>query len=78
MFSRGTRFFRFDPTNRLHLLGRSPPDDKSWVCAATSANPDLSHLEDNYSTLLRSLIDDFPDVLTPKLGLTTLLQYDIE
>ena len=74
----GHAFFRFDPTNRLHLLGRSPPDDKSWVCAATSANPDLSHLEDNYSTLLRSLIDDFPDVLTPRLGLTTLLQYDIE
>jgi hypothetical protein len=40
--------------------------------------PDLSHLAPPLVTSVSQVIDEFPDVLTPRLGLTTLLEYDIE
>jgi hypothetical protein len=45
---------------------------------STEGHPDLSHLTQSLVNSVLEVIDEFPDVLTPKLGLTTLLEYDIE
>jgi hypothetical protein len=39
---------------------------------------DLSHLAPPLVNSVLQVINEFPDVLTPRLGLTTLLKYDIE
>jgi hypothetical protein len=48
------------------------------ICASADIGPDLSHLTPSLSESLLQVINQFTDVLTPKLGLTTLLEYDIE
>jgi hypothetical protein len=40
--------------------------------------PDLSHLARTDAGCITAVVEDFPDVLTPKLGLTHLLEYDIQ
>jgi hypothetical protein len=60
------------------LIGRAPPLDSLSVCASMPTVPDLSHLAPPLVNSVSQMIDEFPDVLTPRLGLTTLLEYDIE
>jgi hypothetical protein len=45
---------------------------------STETCPDLSHLTQSSANSVLEVIDEFSDVLTPILGLTTLLEYDIE
>jgi hypothetical protein len=75
---RGFAFFRFDPTNKLSLVGRRSASDLPKICLSAENGPDLSHLAGPLSERVSAVIDEFPDVLTPRLGLTTLLEYDIE
>jgi hypothetical protein len=74
----GFAFFRFDPTNKLPLVRRNHVPDPPSVFAAADDRPDLSHLAHLSRDSVLNIIDEFADVLTPRLGLTTLLQYDIE
>jgi hypothetical protein len=74
----GRAFFRFDPDNKLPLIGRTPPLDSPSVCTSMQTCPDLSHLPQSSLSSVLEVIDKFPDVLTSRLGLTTLLEYDIE
>jgi hypothetical protein len=46
--------------------------------ASAENGPDRSHLADPLSERVSAVTDEFPDVLTPKLGLATFLEYDIE
>jgi hypothetical protein len=75
---KGCAFFRFDPDNRLPLIGRASPLDSPSVCASMQTVADLSHLAPPLVVSVLQVIEEFPDVLMPRLGLTTLLEYDIE
>jgi hypothetical protein len=73
----GFAYFKFDPVNKLSISHQvNPPVPR--ICASANIGPDLSHLTPLLSELLLQVINQFTDVLTPKLGLTTLLEYDIE
>jgi hypothetical protein len=74
----GSDFFRFDPDNKLPLIGRASALDSPSICTSTQTGPDLSHLTPPLVNSVLEVIDEFPDVLTPRLGPTTLLEYDIE
>lgn len=74
----GFAFFRFDPENKLPLIGRTPALDSPSVCMSMETCPDLSHLTQSSANSVLKVIDEFSDVLTPRLGLTTPLEYDIE
>jgi hypothetical protein len=62
----------------LYLVGCRSVSDLPKICLTAENGPDLSHLADPLSERVSAVIDEFPDVLTPRLGLTTLLEYDIE
>jgi hypothetical protein len=74
----GRGFFRLHSDNKLPLIGRTPPPDSPSVCTSMQTCPDLSHLVQSSLSSVLEVIDEFPDVLTSRLGLTTLLEYDIE
>jgi hypothetical protein len=74
----GFVFFRFDPFNKLPLVGRTLDSKSDRVCATVKSGPDLSHLTSPLSDHVAAIIGEFPDVLTPRLGLTKLLEYDIQ
>jgi hypothetical protein len=74
----GSAFFRFDPDIKLPWIGRASALDSPSVCTSMQICPDLSHLTLSLVNSVLEVIDEFPDVLTPRLGLTTLLEYDIE
>jgi hypothetical protein len=73
----GFAFFRFDPLNKLPLIGRRFPLDSPRVCLPVEFSPDLSHLPPPLLGSVSQLIHGF-SLVTSKLGLTTLLQYDIQ
>jgi hypothetical protein len=78
---KGEFYFQFDPksvfrmakpqrTNfRLQSLIQEPKEKQQGIV--------LDHLTTNQSERLRVVVNKYPDVLTPKLGLTHLIQYDI-
>jgi hypothetical protein len=74
----GSASFRFDPCNKFLLIGRDFRPTATEVCAVTDPVPDLSHLARIDADCVARVIENFPDVLTPKLGLTHLLEYDIQ
>jgi hypothetical protein len=74
----GSAFFRFDPCNKFPLIGHDFRPTATEVCAVTDPVPNLSHLARTDPDRISAVIEDFPDVLTPKLGLTHLLEYDIQ
>jgi hypothetical protein len=74
----GSAFFRFDPCNKLPLIGRDFRPTATEVCAVTDSVPDFSHLARTDAGCISAVVEDFPDVLTPKLGLTHLLEHDIQ
>jgi hypothetical protein len=60
------------------LVRRRSASDLPKICLSAENGPDLSHLADPLSERVSAFIDEFPDVLTPRLDLTTLLEYDTE
>jgi hypothetical protein len=74
----GFAYFRFDPVNKLPLIRRRVNPHVPRICASAEIGPDLSHLTPPLSDSLLQVINQFTNVLTPKLGLTTLLEFDIE
>jgi hypothetical protein len=74
----GLSSFRFDPTNKLPLVGCKIPADFGSACTTQTTSPNLSHLYGPLFHQISAIIAEFSDVLTSKLGLTRLLEYDIQ
>jgi hypothetical protein len=74
----GFAYFKFNSVNKLSLISRQVNPHVPRICASANIGPDFSHLNPSLSESLLQVINQFTDVLTPKLGLTILLEYDIE
>jgi hypothetical protein len=74
----GCAFSGLIQINTLPLIGRASPLDSPTVCASMQTVANLSHLALLLVNSVLQVIDEFPDVLTPILGLTTLFECDIE
>jgi hypothetical protein len=74
----GFAFFKFDPTHNLSLIGRRSVSELPSICTSVESGLNISHLAHPLLESVSEVIDELPDVLTPKLGLTTILEYDIE
>jgi hypothetical protein len=73
--------FTFDPTHQLRLCSDSDhvPVDSSFNGAQFLEEiDDLSHLSEGQVSVISQLLRDFPQVFIRKLGLTTLVEYDIQ
>jgi hypothetical protein len=75
---RVSAFFSFNPCNKLPLIGRDFRPTATEVCAVTDSVPDMSHLACTDAGCISAVVEDFPDVLTPKLRFPHLLEYDIQ
>jgi hypothetical protein len=53
----GFAFFRFDPDNKLPLIGRTPALDSPCVCMSTETCPDLSHLTQSSANSVLEVIN---------------------
>jgi hypothetical protein len=71
-------FFRFDPANKLLLGDCEMPAEFGSACTTEIISPDLSHLSGSQFYKISDIIAEFSDVLTSKLGLTRILEYDIQ
>jgi hypothetical protein len=56
----GFAFFRFDPDNKLSLIGPTPALDSPSVCMSTETCPDLSHLTQSSANSVLEVINEFP------------------
>jgi hypothetical protein len=78
--------FPFDPSNRLRLCTErnhfpvEPDFHTTQYLDEVDENslPDLSHLSEVQIGAISQLVEDFSQVFTSKLGLTSLLEYDIQ
>ena len=72
-------FFRFDRTRKYHFDSESSNDVNCETSTIQSEHQEssLSHLKGNERLRIQKLIREFSTVLTPKLGLTHLIEYKI-
>ena len=72
-------FFRFDRTRKYQFDSEFSNDTVSDTANIHSEpnESSLSHLKGNERLRIQKLIKDFSAVLTPKLGLTHLIEYKI-
>jgi hypothetical protein len=68
----GFAYFKFDSANKLPMSHRRVHLNALRICTSAEIGPDLLHLTSPLSESLSHVIDQFGDVLTTKLGLTTV------
>lgn len=80
-----TYYFKFDSTARFNLAKQSTMSsvqniEENYKQTAHSKSNELlwAHLPKDQAKPLSQLCNNFPDVLTSKLGLTHLIEYDIK
>lgn len=69
-FSRSNFYFKFAPLQSFSILNLSPLYCSSITTSDSNWLPSLAHLPPDKVTKLLPVLQDFSDVLTPKLGLT--------
>lgn len=73
-------YFKFYKNHYFNLnsVSKAKTLPKENVCHIEENVNYVGHLSEVEAQLIQSVIDEFPDVLTSKLGLTDLIEYDIK